>query len=154
MTPESLNLEALNSLKTLIPEQRLATLTQTFAQIDSDQDGKVGVDEFLHFSLAAEEARLAQAFAAQDRDQDGFLSLEEYILATEPTVGILRRFQEMDLDHNGLISLAEALEIAEKLYLPLNAEQVQAIIRKVDGDGDGQVSYYEYLGAIAHIGFQ
>jgi enolase len=24
----------------------------------------------------------------------------------------------------------------------------------VDHDGDGQITYYEYLGAIAHIGFQ
>ena len=33
-------------------------------------------------------------------------------------------------------------------------QQVQTIMREVDHDGDGQITYYEYLGVIAPIGFQ
>jgi calcium-binding protein CML len=159
MNTETVNLTAANldipsDLQALLPEQRLAALTQSFTQLDADGDRKVSLEEFLRHVLAAEEVRLTKAFEALDSDRDGFIGLEEYIVATEPNLGILKRFREMDLDKNGLISLDEALQIAAKLYLPLSADEVRIMIKKVDKDGDGQVSYYEYLGAIAQIGFQ
>jgi calmodulin len=53
-----------------------------------------------------------------------------------------------------LLSLEEALNIADQLVLPLSATQIQAMMHEVDRDGDEQITYYEYLGAIAHLGFQ
>jgi calmodulin len=71
-----------------------------------------------------------------------------------PNFQILKKFRELDLDRNGLLSLEEALKIAEQLSLPLSSESVRSIMSDVAGNGEGQITYYEYLGAIAHIGFQ
>jgi Ca2+-binding EF-hand superfamily protein len=59
-----------------------------------------------------------------------------------------------DLDHNSLLSAEEAINIAQRLVFPLGPEQIQTLIQTADQDGDGQVTYYEFLGAVAHLGCQ
>jgi calmodulin len=141
-------------VRTLIPTAKLNSLAAEFAKLDVDRDGKIALREFGDFSLAQHQAALAKRFEAIDADRDGFIAFEEFAVASEPKFRILQEFRALDLDRNGLLSLEEAANIAEKLVLPLNTEQVRQIIEQADYDGDGQVTYYEYLGAIAEIGFQ
>jgi calmodulin len=154
MTISKLKFELSEEIKALIPEQKLTSLIETFTQVDSNQDGKIELNEYLDFVQAKEKVSLTKRFSAADTDKDGSVTFEEFVAAIEPTFQILKCFRELDLDQNGLLSLEEALSIADRLVLPLNTTQVQAIIREVDRDGDGQITYYEYLGAITHIGFQ
>ncbi|MCU0526052.1 MAG: EF-hand domain-containing protein [Elainella sp. Prado103] len=154
MDLDQLQFEISEDVKALIPAEKLASLSATFSQLDSNGDGRIELDEYLNFALGQEKARLTQKFTAADANQDGAVEFEEFVAVTEPSFLILKRFQELDLDRNGLLSLEEALNIADRLVLPLNPTQVEAIIREVDRDGDGQITYYEYLGAIAHVGFQ
>lgn len=146
--------EISEDIKALIPKEKLESLIQLFAEVDTDQDGKIDVDEFLDATVAEEEKRLLKLFQTLDTDNDGAIDFEEFIIAKEPTFHILERFRELDLDHNGLLSIQEAIDIADRLVLPIDAEQVRLIIHDLDRDGDGQITYYEYLGAITHIGFQ
>lgn len=154
MNISRLNFELPEDIKALFPEQKLTALIEAFTQLDTNQDGKIELDEYLDFALSKEKARLTKKFKAADRDKDGSVEFAGFVAALEPNFHILKRFQELDLDRNGLLSLEEALNIAHQLVLPLNTSQVEAIIREVDRDGDGQITYYEYLGAITHLGFQ
>ncbi|WP_421654565.1 EF-hand domain-containing protein [Leptothermofonsia sp. ETS-13] len=146
--------EVLEDIKALIPDDRLTSIFNAFARLDSNQDGKIDIDEYLSFALAKEKIRQTKTFEALDSDKDGCIEFEEFVVAAEPTFPILKRFRELDLDRNGLLSLEEALDIADRLVLPLSRSQIQTIMAEVDRDRDGQITYYEYLGAIAHIGFQ
>ena len=154
MNIRELKFEVSEDVKALISEQKLTSLIETFSQLDTNRDGKIELDEYLGFALAKEKFRLTKQFEAVDTDKDGCIEFEEFVAATEPNFQILKRFRELDLDKNGLLSIEEALNIADRLVLPLSTTQVQTIVREVDRDGDGQITYYEYLGAIAHIGFQ
>jgi Ca2+-binding EF-hand superfamily protein len=154
MNVEELKFAVSEDAKALIPEEKLASMIQSFTQLDSNQDGKIDINEFINFSLKKEKTHLTKTFAALDRDKDGFIEFDEFVRATEPAFQILKRFRELDLDRNGLLSIEEAINIANQLVLPLNITQIQTIMSEVDRDGDGQITYYEYLGAIAHIGFQ
>ncbi len=154
MNLDELNFEVPEDVRELIPEPKLASIVETFTQLDSNQDGKIELDEYLDFALAKEKARLSKMFEAVDTDRDGCVAFEEFVAATEPNFQILKKFRELDLDRNGLLSLEEALKIAEQLSLPLSSESVRNIMSDVAGNGEGQITYYEYLGAIAHIGFQ
>jgi calmodulin len=154
MNVDQLNFEVPEDIRKLIPEPRLASIVETFTQLDSNQDGKIELDEYLDFALAKEKARLTKTFKAVDTDKDGSVDFKEFVAATKPNFRILKKFRELDLDRNGLLSLEEALRIAEQLSLPLSSESVRSIMNDVAGNGEGQITYYEYLGAIAHIGFQ
>jgi Ca2+-binding EF-hand superfamily protein len=154
MNSDSLKFEVSETVKALIPEERLALLIEAFTQLDANQDGKIELEEYLDFALMQEKARLTKTFAATDSDKDGSVGFEEFVASVEPNFQLLKRFRELDLDQNGLLSVEEALSIADRLVLPLNMAQIHSIIQDIDRDGDGQVTYYEYLGAIAHIGFQ
>ena len=154
MNVGELKFKVSEDVKALIPEPKLTALIEAFSQVDSNQDGKIGVDEFLDFSLAKKKTDLIKKFETLDTDKDGFIEFDEFVVATEPTFNILKRFRELDLDRNGLLSIEEALDIADRLVLPLSTQQVQTKMHEVDRDADGQITYYEYLGVITHIGFQ
>jgi Ca2+-binding EF-hand superfamily protein len=154
MNDDKLKFEVSEEVKALIPEKKLTSIIQTFTQLDSNQDGKIEIDEYLNFALAKEKIRLIKKFEAVDTDKDGFVDFEEFTVATEPTFNILKKFRELDLDQNGLLSLEEAINIADRLVLPVNTEQIKTIMKQVDRDGDGEINYYEYLGAISYIGFE
>lgn len=154
MNVDEFNFAVSEDVKAVIPKGRLTSLIQAFKQLDVNQDGKIEVDEFIHFSLTEKRIHLTKTFEMLDTNKDGFMEFEEFVVANEPTFPILRRFRELDLDRNGLLSIEEATNIANQLVLPLNTEQIQTIMSEVDRDGDGQITYYEYLGVIADIGFQ
>jgi Ca2+-binding EF-hand superfamily protein len=154
MNDDKLKFEVSEEIKALIPEEKLTSIIQMYAQLDSNQDGKIQIDEYLNFALAKEKIRLTKKFESVNTDKDGCVDFEEFVVATEPNFSILKKFRELDLDRNGLLSLEEAINIANYLFIPLNTEQIKIIMKEVDRDGDGQITYYEYLGAIAHIGFQ
>jgi Ca2+-binding EF-hand superfamily protein len=154
MNEDILKFKISEDLKAIIKQEKLTSIVQTFTKLDTNQDGKIEINEYLDYALEKEKIRLIIKFEYADTDKDGYVEFEEFAAATEPNFNILKKFRELDLDHNGLLSLEEAINIADCLVLPLNSLQIKAIIEQVDRDGDGQISYYEYLGAIAHIGFQ
>lgn len=154
MNVDELKWEIPEDVKELIPEQKLVSIIETFTKLDSNQDGKIELDEYLNFSLSKEKGRLTKIFEIFDTDKDGYVDFEEFVAATEPNFRMLKKFRELDLDRNGLLSLEEVLNIAEQLSLPLSTEQVFSIMSDVAGNEDRGITYYEFLGAIAHIGFQ
>jgi len=151
---DNLTFDVSEVVKDLVPKDRLAELVETFSQIDANKDGKIEIDEFINSALTEHKIRLTKMFKYADVDKDGCIEFEEYVAVKEPNFSILKQFRALDLDHNGLLSLEEALNIADKLDFPLSSDQVKSVIQDSDRDGDGQITYYEYLGAIAHIGFQ
>jgi hypothetical protein len=62
--------------------------------------------------------------------------------------------QESPCVNNFVEVLKKFLNIAGQRILHLSIEQVKAIVKWADHDGDNQVTYYKYLGAIADLEFQ
>jgi Ca2+-binding EF-hand superfamily protein len=154
MDLDKLNFEVPEVVRELVPEQKLIPIAETFAEIDTNKDGRIGLDEHLNSALVRTKAKLTREFNYLDTDKDGYIDFEEFVAAIEPNYLILKRFRELDIDHNGFLAIEDALRIADQLELPLSNEQVETIMHEADRDGDGRITYYEYLGAIAHIGFQ
>jgi calmodulin len=91
--------------------------------VDTDQNGVVDFDEFVHMmrshlhEAGAEptpEDELKEVFNVFDRDKDGFISFEELKLA--------------------MINLGERM----------TNEELKAMMTAADSDGDGQISFPEF----------
>lgn len=154
MSASDMQPEVSELVKNLIPAQEIETVIQAFRDLDHDHDGKIDVNEYLDFFMAAEEKKLLHKFSYLDSDEDGFINFEEFLAASAPHYRILKKFKEFDTDGNGLLSLQEAIDIAESLVIPVNPAQIEVVFAEIDRDQDGQVTYYEYLGAITRFGFQ
>ncbi|MEO1131935.1 MAG: EF-hand domain-containing protein [Cyanobacteria bacterium J06639_1] len=151
MGTDPLHFEIPDEIAQLIPEDKLASVVELFSSIDANRDGKVSLDEYLSFALSEEKMRLRRAFEALDSDRDGNLDFSEFVAAAVPNLDILKLCREFDRDRNGLLSIAEAIHTTERLQLSVDAVQLKLLLTEVDRDGDGQITYFEYLGAIAHV---
>lgn len=137
----------------LLPE-KLEELKQAFVRLDTNQDGKVSLDEYLNHRLSKDKEKLVKQFSYLDEDQDGEINFEEFLSASETHFPLLRKFKEFDADGDGLLSFDEALQIADALDFPITPERLKKWFKMTEGNEQGNVTYNEYLGAIIRFGFQ
>lgn len=57
---------------------------------------------------------------------------------------MMEAFQIFDSDGNGNISADELRQIMENLGEKLTQEEVEAMVKEADVDGDGQINYQEF----------
>ncbi|XP_012853869.1 PREDICTED: calmodulin-2/4-like [Erythranthe guttata] len=93
-------------------------------EVDSDGNGTIDFDEFLNLMTAKEKKidadnELKEAFKVFDKDQNGYISANE-----------LRQT---------MINLGEKLTV----------EEVEQMVREADLDGDGQISFDEFVKTMA-----
>lgn len=101
---------------------------QKFQRADADGDGSVSRAEATNLFVA-------DAFALYDADGDGVVTAEEYAAAGGKEADL----KKLDTTGSGDVSLAEAQahpDVIERMALPFD---------EADVNGDGKVSYEEYL---------
>ncbi|KAK2146845.1 hypothetical protein LSH36_582g03030 [Paralvinella palmiformis] len=89
-----------------------------------------------------------------DLDSSGSLSFDEFLLAMPGNVNIpkeehraaevRRMFMNYDRDGDGLVTVEEAHDVLRK-ELAFTVQQSIEIVRKYDKNGDGQLSYEEFI---------
>ncbi len=110
---------------------------------DSDGDGVISRTEFGAMprleNLPADKQEAL--FKRLDKDSSGTLSrgeLNRLFKPQEPKRPMMPRLAELDIDHNGRISLAEFK--AGEIYKKLPPERQDALFRRLDADGDGDIT--------------
>ncbi|XP_070556028.1 calmodulin-like [Ptychodera flava] len=110
---------------------------QFMRQVDLDGNGEIDFNEFSIFWIGKhgeeQERQQQQQQAKQKKD-------------TFPTVNELReRFSELDADGNGYITIDEVKMGLLKKKGHYTDEEVYKIMRLADEDGDGRISFSEYV---------
>jgi Ca2+-binding EF-hand superfamily protein len=141
-------------IEELIPSEKLAKIKQAFEQLDINGDGKIDRQEYVEHLLIKEREKLNKRFDYLDCDRDGAIDFEEFLIASEPNYPLLKRFKEFDANDNGLLSIDEALQIAEEFRFPISRDWLEKQTSQVDYKGRKVISYNEYLGAMSRFGFQ
>jgi Ca2+-binding EF-hand superfamily protein len=141
-------------IEELIPPEKLKKIKQAFDQLDLNHDGRIDREEYLEHLLAKERERFIKRFDYLDKDHDGSIDFEEFVTASEPNYPLLKRFKDFDANLNGLLSVDEALQIAEEFNFPITRDWLEKQIHRVDHKGRKLISYNEYLGAVTRFGFQ
>jgi calcium-dependent protein kinase len=130
-------------------------LRNLFKKLDKSGDGRLTVQEMkegfkLYVNDPFLDSHIGTIFSTMDNDGNNYIEYEEFIRASATISNnyskavLAEAFKHYDYDGSGRISSEEL-----KLILKSNAkdenEIVQGIIKKIDLNGDGEVSFEEFL---------
>ncbi|KAL6052024.1 Calcineurin subunit B type 2 [Balamuthia mandrillaris] len=143
-------------------EEELKKLHRRFVKLDKDGSGTLTADEFLSIPELAVNPLLERIIDIFDTNKDEEIEFSEFVgaLATfadkDNLEGKLRfAFQVYDIDNDGFISNGELFQVLKMMVgSNLDDVQLQNIVDKTiieaDLDGDGKISYDEFVKMITN----
>ena len=98
-------------------------------------------------------------FAAVDTDKSGFIDYSEFVVAAmnenqlTSNEKLAAAFKMFDKDGSGVISPDEIKEVLSFGGTnALNTDTLNAIVKQVDENGDGEISFEEFVDMMKKIG--
>ena len=138
----------------MLTKSEKENIGKIFKAIDKNGDGKLSKEEILEgydlfFGKNKDKVDIEKMFDAVDIDKSGFIDYSEFVVATMNEKNLLSNeklqsaFKMFDKDNSGFISSEEIKEILG-FGKTLSEEAVNEIIKQVDANGDGQISFEEF----------
>ena len=141
----------------LLSKQEKDNLARVFKAFDKNGDGKLSIDEVKegyleHYGKVISEEDVEKMFAAVDTDGSGFIDYSEFVIAAMNEKQLTTNdklqaaFKMFDKDGSGIISADEIKEVLQFGGAnELSAAAVDQIIKQVDENGDGEISFEEFV---------
>ena len=119
------------------------------------EEVKIGYME--HYGRVMSDEEIEKMFRSVDTDNSGFIDYSEFVVAAMnekqlcTNEKLTAAFKMFDKDGSGIIS---ADEIREVLGFGgnLDAKAIDDIIKQVDENGDGEISFDEFVSMMKKIG--
>ncbi|KAJ6816742.1 calcium-dependent protein kinase 9 [Iris pallida] len=135
--------------------EEVEVIADMFKLMDTEKQGKVTFGE-LKAGLQKVGSKMSESemkilMEAADVDGDGVLSFGEFVAVmvhlrrTENDEHLRKAFMFFDIDSSGYIELSELREALRGESSRIEAEVLNDIIREVDTDKDGKISYDEFV---------
>lgn len=139
-----------------LTDYELSVFREAFGYLDTDDDKYITISEIRTFvnkmGEIMSDADLSILMNRMDIDGIGSIVLDSFIqtliniMSTPPTDDILREtFQIYDDDRTGFITVDNLRSIFIQLNLLLPTEEIEQMIHQYDQDGDGCLSYDEFV---------
>eukprot|EP00299_Pterocystis_sp_00344_P016708 c8379_g1_i1.p1 GENE.c8379_g1_i1~~c8379_g1_i1.p1 ORF type:complete len:607 (+),score=189.99 c8379_g1_i1:48-1868(+) len=145
-----------------LSEQQLSDFKSAFELFDKDGDGAITLSELqtvmgklnLHPTIPQLRAMILEA----DVDGSGKIEFTDFVqlmsnqyTPNNPDDEIYAAFKVFDRDGNGVITKEELREVMESLGEDLSKEDLDALMREADTDGNGQMDYQEFRSFILSL---
>ncbi len=138
----------------LLSKGEKENMSKIFKEIDQNGDGKLSKEEILEgydkfFGKAMDKADIEKMFDSVDSDRSGFIEYSEFVVASMNEKNVLTNdklqaaFKMFDKDNSGTISPDEIKEVLG-FGQSLSEAAVNDIIKQVDENGDGEISFDEF----------
>ena len=135
---------------------RIAEIKETFSLYDKNGDGTITAKELGTVMRAMGEnpsrSELRDMISAMDTDRNGVVDFPEFLRMIAKKLKDSRSaeeyrdtFRAFDRDGNGFISPAELKKAMRRLGEKLTDKEVDEMIKEADTNGDGQVSFEEFV---------
>jgi len=122
---------------------------KSFSFLDTNNDGKVSVDEITEslgkIGHQRSKDQVDSMLNKIDENNDGTLDLTEFINSLSSQESKLTTaFKMLDKDRDGKINATEIQRMSTELGEPLSDEKTDDLINTYDGDGDGRLNFQEF----------
>lgn len=152
-----------------LDEEQLAELKEIFCKFDRNGDGSLTELELgsllRSLGLKPNEQQLEALLQKADTNNNGLIEFQEFVDLLTPELSskdalpyteeqLQCLFRAFDRDGNGFITAAELAHSMARLGHALTAKELTEMIKEADTDGDGQISYPEFVVAITSAAFE
>lgn len=138
----------------LLSKQEKEKLSKLFKDIDKNGDGKLSKEEIIegydkYFGKILTQDDVDAMFKSVDIDDSGFIDYSEFVLACMNEKNLLTNdkleaaFKMFDKDGSGLITKDEIKEVLS-VGAGIDESAINEVIRQVDENGDGEISFEEF----------
>jgi Ca2+-binding EF-hand superfamily protein len=142
-----------------LTEEQVSELREAFSEHDRDGDGRITLEELGQTleSMGEEptDAELRSLLIKADADGNGTIDFAEFLafvrrrLRATGAEGELREaFDSFDRNRDGLVSIDELLQVMGMAGETMTREDAEAGLRRGDSDGDGQLTFEEFVAFI------
>ena len=124
-------------------------LRNVYAEMDKDGSGRVEKAELqagmLSLGLPSSDDFVSDVMRNYDLDRDGSISFDEFsrYVRTKERV-IIKAFSAMDASGQGFLTETEIIRAVNAMGINATAKDARRMIRLLDQNGDGTVSYAEF----------
>ena len=133
-----------------------AEIDRAFDHYDVDANGQIERNEFIRCITGIcpgfPEKLANEWFDEVDKDKSGYLDIEEFTCVVREIEHITNKdnmFVKMwniyDADQNGVLDKDEFAKMWRSLFPEITDEKLEKLFKKVDTDGNGEISYIEYM---------
>lgn len=141
---------------------RMNQLREVFESMDADNSGSLDHEEITemiakHLGMKLKPAELEEALKQMDDDSSGEVSFSEFYAwwtkdetqatfqkAIKRMEAVKEVFDTLDEDSSGALSRKEVKRLADSLNAKLTHRDLDAAMREMDEDGDGEVDFMEF----------
>lgn len=139
------------STKLSIRLESMKELLDKFAEIDTNRDGLVDLNEFAEYLNLPVTRHIRHLFSLYDRDDSGHINFREYLiglaLVSQPAnseEAMQLAFQAFDMNGDGRVDESELRHILQSAYPSITDLNVNCLFNQVDVNRRGSVTYEEF----------